>query len=106
MVTNNEDRKRVDFHPERFQIVAVCLNGVLLNLRSQEDELNLLDLLAEYHEWKDKGIDVPPIAICLCYGLMHLLPELERRLAILRATSHLNKIGRYRSEFHRLRKNR
>jgi hypothetical protein len=91
---------KVNFHENRcqtgrYQIVAICLNGLVVPIRrTQEEEWALLDMMAEFHEWQERGIQVPPVAICLAHSLMNLLPELERRLAILKATEHLTRLSR------------
>jgi hypothetical protein len=89
----------VDFHEQRepesiFIVQAICIGGVIIKpLPNLEDELCVVDMMGEFYTWQERGIYVPPTFLCLAHRVLHLLPELNRRLSIRRATDLLTRTG-------------
>ena len=94
-------RKLVDFHEDRHQeeepvfiIQAMVIGPVIIRaLPNQEDEALVLEMMGEFYRWQEEGVYVPPTFIALAFGCLGLLPELNRRLSIRRATDLLTRTG-------------
>jgi hypothetical protein len=95
-------RKLVDFHEDRhnqeeeplYVVQAVCIGSVVIRaLPNAEHEALVLEMMGEFYRWQEEGVYVPPTFIALAFGCLGLLPELNRRLSIRRATDLLTRTG-------------